>query len=294
MHSTTAVDLGKTRCRVATMDAGDRRATSGIGAPGLASPGGVEAALASILPLLERTGRGDLLGVGAAGAWAAPEAAVELARKLAETTGGRVAVASDVVTAHAGALRGDSGTLLIVGTGAAALGADDDGVRLVDGWGPDLGDLGGGSWLGREGIRAALRVRDGLGAATTLVDALRAHIAPVADAVAWLADATPTAQRLATVAPIVLDAAAGGDSVALGIATEAIRLLTASAAAASTVPSVALHGGLADHAWFRAELERSLIDAGRSVATVAGDALDGAALLARRSDMPHERFVHRA
>src|SRR5690606_36062144 len=138
----------------------------------------VDAALAAILPLLERAGRPTRLGVGAAGAWAAPDAALELARRIAEATGAEGAVASDVVTAHAGALEGAPGTLLIAGTGAAALGVDDDGVRLVDGWGPDLGDLGGGSWIGREGVRAALRARDGLGPATALTDAVRAHIAP--------------------------------------------------------------------------------------------------------------------
>ncbi|MGO1798612.1 MAG: hypothetical protein ACTHZ8_12430, partial [Microbacterium gubbeenense] len=185
MQITTAVDLGKTRCRVAVMDAGERRTFSGDGAPGLAAANGVEAALSAILPLLEQAGQAgqiDALGVGAAGAWTAPERALELARRLADETRASVAVASDVVTAHAGALEGAPGTLLIAGTGAAALGvdkssvdksgADKNGVRLVDGWGPDLGDLGGGSWIGREGIRATLRARDGLGEATALTDAI--------------------------------------------------------------------------------------------------------------------------
>lgn len=294
MHTTTAVDLGKTRCRVAVMDAGERRTISDAGAPGLATPMGVDAAVAAILPLLERIGRVDSLGVGAAGAWAAPDAAIDLARRLADATDGDVAVASDVVTAHAGALEGRSGTLLIAGTGAAALGVDDGGVRLVDGWGPDLGDLGSGSWLGREGIRATLRARDGLAARTALTDAVRAHIAPAPDAITWLAADIPVARRLATVAPLVLDAAAAGDAVAVGIVAEAVRLLTASAVAASDVSNVTIHGGLTDHAWFHAELERSLTSAGRTVVPAAGDALDGAALLALRSDLPHERFVHRA
>lgn len=294
MHITTAVDLGKTRCRVAVMDAGERRTISDAGAPGLAGPGGVDAALVAILPLLERAGRPTRLGVGAAGAWAAPDAALELARRIAEATGAEVAVASDVVTAHAGALEGAPGTLLIAGTGAAALGVDDDGVRLVDGWGPDLGDLGGGSWIGREGVRAALRARDGLGPATALTDAVRAHIAPASDAIAWLAGDVPVARQLATVAPLVLDAAAAGDTVARELIREAIRLLTASAVAASDDHRIALHGGLTDHAWFRTELERSLTAADCSVMPAAGDALDGAALLARRPDLPHERFVHRA
>lgn len=294
MPVTIAVDLGKTRCRVAVMDAGGRRTFSDDGAPGLAAPEGVDAALAAIVPLLEHAGRVDSLGVGAAGAWAAPAAAIELARRLADSTDADVVVASDVVTAHVGALEGRPGTLLIAGTGAAALGVDDDGVRLVDGWGPDLGDLGSGSWLGREAIRATLRARDGLAEKTALSGAVGAHIAPAPDAITWLAAELPVARRLATIAPLVLDAAAAGDAVAGGIVTEAIRLLTASAVAASDVEDASIHGGLTDHTWFRTELERALTSAGRTVVPAAGDALDGAALLALRADLPHERFVHRA
>ncbi|MDH5156561.1 hypothetical protein P5X51_17665, partial [Microbacterium sp. RD06] len=79
MSETTAtVDLGKSRCRLVVhgATAGER---SGIGAPGLAAAGGVEAALTAILPLLDGVERIDTLGVGAAGAWFAPEAAAELA-----------------------------------------------------------------------------------------------------------------------------------------------------------------------------------------------------------------------
>ncbi|MBO9624790.1 MAG: ATPase [Microbacterium sp.] len=291
-HTIAAVDLGKTRCRVATADAGVR---TGVGAPGLAAPHGVERAVEAILPLLALVGAPTLLGVGAAGAWAAPDAAQELADRLTAATGARTAVASDVVTAHAGALAGAPGVLLIAGTGAAALGADADGIRLVDGWGPDIGDLGSGSWLGREAVRAVQRAAARLGPATVLSDVVRAHIAPTSDPIAWTAQQEPLARALGAFAPAVLDAAAEGDEVSLGIAREAVRLLTASAVAASaTTTEVALHGGLIDHSWFRAALGAALADAGRTVVPSAGDALDGAVLLARRADLLHERFVHRA
>lgn len=268
---------------------------SDAGTPGLAAADGVDDAVAAILPLLATDEQIDSIGVGAAGAWAAPDAAAALSRLLADETGSRVAVTSDVVSAHAGALQGAPGTLLIAGTGAAALGVDADGVRLVDGWGPDLGDLGSGSWIGREGVRATLRARDALGAATVLGETLRAHIAPAPDPITWLAGDVPTARQLATVAPLVLDAAASGDAVATDIVADALRLLTASAVAASDRSfDVAIHGGLTEHPWFRAELERALTAAGRRIVPAVGDALDGAALLARRTDMPHERFVHRA
>ncbi|MEV7578451.1 MULTISPECIES: BadF/BadG/BcrA/BcrD ATPase family protein [unclassified Microbacterium] len=295
MSETTAtVDLGKSRCRLVVhgATAGER---SGIGAPGLAAAGGVEAALTAILPLLDGVERIDTLGVGAAGAWFAPEAAAELAAALAARTGARVAVASDVVTAHAGALDGAAGVLLIAGTGAVALGVDPSGARLVDGWGPELGDFGSGSWLGREALRAVLRAHDGLAAPTALTAALAAPVGPPSAVQAWLAADGALARRLATLAPLVLAAAADDDPVARGIVDEAVRLLAATtAAAAGPTADVALHGGLTDHDGFRAALTRALEGNGRRVLPARGGAMDGALLLTRRLDLPHERFVHRA
>ncbi|WP_288969384.1 BadF/BadG/BcrA/BcrD ATPase family protein [uncultured Microbacterium sp.] len=292
--TTASVDLGKSRCRVVIDGDGERVARAGVGAPGLAAAGGVESALEAILPLLEGD-RLDLIGVGAAGAWLAPHAAQELSSRLAAASGAAVAVASDVVTAHAGALAGAGGVLLIAGTGAAALGVDADGARLVDGWGPELGDFGSGSWLGREALRAVLRADDALGARTALTAAIAQPVGAPSDIQAWLAQREPLPRRLATLAPLVLDAAADGDAVAGEIVAEAIRLLTATAVAASTrTADVVIHGGLTDHAWFRASLTSSLQTAGRTIVPASGDALDGALLLARRTDLPHERFVHRA
>ena len=292
--TTASVDLGKSRCRVVIAGDGERVARAGVGAPGLAAAGGVESALEAILPLLE-SDRLDLIGVGAAGAWLAPHAAQELSSRLAAASGAAVAVASDVVTAHAGALDGAGGVLLIAGTGAAALGVDADGARLVDGWGPELGDFGSGSWLGREALRAVLRADDALGARTALTAAIVQPVGAPSDIQAWLAQREPLPRRLATLAPLVLDAAADGDAVAGEIVAEGIRLLTATAVVASTrTADVVIHGGLTDHAWFRASLTSSLQTAGRTIVPASGDALDGALLLARRTDLPHERFVHRA
>lgn len=235
------------------------------------------------------------IGVGAAGAWAAPAAAQLLADRLAARVQAPVAVASDVVTAHAGALDGRHGVLLIAGTGAAALGTDADGARLVDGWGPEIGDLGSGSWLGREVLRAVMRAADGLGPATALTSAIAEPVGAASEVIAWLARDGTLPRRLATLAPLALDAAQAGDEAAATIAADAVRLLTASAVAASrTSDDVVLHGGLTEHPWFRAHLTAALAAAGRRVRPPIGDALDGALLLASRVDLPHERFVHRA
>lgn len=299
-----AVDLGKSRCRavVSSPSGADDRAPrrrllyDGVGAPGLAAADGVAAALAAILPLRERLDAPiSTISVGAAGAWAAPDAASDLARDLADAFRAPAAVTSDVVSAHVGALGGEAGVLLIAGTGAAALGVDGDAATLVDGWGPELGDFGSGSWFGREALRAVLRASVGLAPATVLSDAVGAMIGGPAAIPAWLSLDGPLPRRLATLAPLVLDAAETGDSASADIAAEGIRLLVASAVAASSGSrEVALHGGLTEHVWFGSALAQALSAAGRTVAASSGDALDGALLLAERADLPHERFVHRA
>lgn len=306
--SILAVDLGKSRCRATIAGTLDGLIYDGPGTPGLASAEGVTAAHESIRAVLAANDAPySVLSVGAAGAWTAPEAATALATRLAVETTTPVVVASDVVTAHAGALAGRRGVLLITGTGAAALGIDEHGARLIDGWGPELGDFGSGSWLGREALRALLRASVDEGDATELTAALadvtgarssaqaQQALPPIEVRVqAWIAESGHLPRRLATLAPIVLEVAAAGDRVAGHIVDEAIRHLTETGARAAAQGDVALHGGLTESAWFRDRLEESLRRSGRTVVPSAGDALDGARLLAERADLPHERFVHRA
>ncbi|MGW4790707.1 hypothetical protein ACWEP6_45425, partial [Streptomyces sp. NPDC004230] len=119
MTAAVAVDLGKTGCRAVLWSDGTGPAPEVHevpGAPGLAADHGVElaraAVRAAVLPLLERQPqlRLSAVCVGAAGAAAAPEAARELAGLLLEDLpADEVAVTSDAVTAHAGALGGRTG-----------------------------------------------------------------------------------------------------------------------------------------------------------------------------------------
>lgn len=257
-----AVDLGKTSCRAA---AGGRR-VEGVGAPGLATPGGARAAEAAVLAVARDFGPVDEVIVGAAGALAAPDAARALGDALLRSLRAHhIGVTSDAVIAHAGALDGEPGVVLIVGTGVVALAIDANGaLRTSDGWGPWLGDEGGGAWIGAAGLRAALRAQDGRGPATTLLDAARARFgAPQS----WPTQLTDAA-AVASFAPDVL--AAQHDAAALAIISAAAEALAATTRAAGDGP-VAMVGGLAGVRALRAQLD--LIPA-------AGDALDGALRLA--------------
>ena len=263
-----AVDLGKTSCRAT---AHGRRA-EGVGAPGLAAPGGLRAAEAAILAVASELGPVDEVIVGAAGARAAPDAARALGvALLASLRVERVAVTSDGVIAHAGALDGKPGVVLIAGTGVVALSIGADGaLRAADGWGPWLGDEGGGAWIGAAGLRAALRAHDGRGPSTTLLDAARARFgAPET----WPAQLTGAA-AVATFAPDVL--AAEGDAAARAIVRAAAEALAATARAVGDGP-VVMVGGLAGVEALREQLD---------LVPAVGDALDGALRL-RAIHEPH-------
>ncbi|GAB1811797.1 hypothetical protein MUNTM_08350 [Mycobacterium sp. MUNTM1] len=266
-----AIDLGKTACRAA---AGGRMA-DGAGAPGLATPGGVRAAEAAILAVARDFSPVDEVIVGAAGALTAPDAARALGASLLKSLGAqRVAVTSDVVIAHAGALNGEPGVVLIVGTGVVALAIDANGaLRTADGWGPWLGDEGGGAWIGAAGLRAALRAHDGRGPATALLDAARARFgAPET----WPTQLTDAA-AVASFAPDVL--AAESDAAALAIISAAADALAATAGAAGDGP-VAMVGGLSRIQALRARLD---------VSPAVGEPLDGALQLGAI----HEPYVIR-
>ncbi len=83
------------------------------------------------------------------------------------------ALETDVVAAHAGAFAGATGIVVSAGTGAITFGADEFGARVyADGWGPILGDEGGGYWLGVEALRATCRSLDGRSHSTYLAPAV--------------------------------------------------------------------------------------------------------------------------
>lgn len=297
MSRLVGVDLGKTGCRALVLD-GDTLGDpmTGPGAPGLAEPNGAEAAFDAVWSALSQaigTGSAARLVVGAAGAEAAPTAAALLARRLSSRLPGcTVAVTSDSVTAHAGALGGAPGSVLAVGTGSVAVGISADGrLAQVDGWGPWLGDDGSGAWIGREGLRAVLRAVEGRDRPTDLREAAEKRFGELAALPRTLAAGGAVARTTATFAPDVLAAARAGDAAASDIVRRAGGAwvgLVAAAAATAEEARVAVVGGLAASPVlveeFRAQLPGHL-----ELTTATGTALDGALLLAGDHALPHGR-----
>jgi len=290
------VDLGKTGCRAVTAEG---RSAEGPGAPGLADPGGVEAALAAVRPVVDRVilpgQTPDVIVVGAAGAQSGSGAA--LAEALAEAYPGTgVGVTTDAVTAHAGGLGGAPGAVVAIGTGSVAVGLAADGrLALAGGWGPWLGDDGSGWWIGREALRAVLAAYERRGPSTSLTDAARARYGERETLTSAIHGDGGVARTVAAFAPDVLAAAEAGDPVAVGVLDAAVGewvSLAGAVSARAEEPAVALVGGLGGARWLRDRFARRL-PADLRLVPSAGAPVDGALLLATRTDLPHEALVVR-
>ncbi|WP_326648249.1 N-acetylglucosamine kinase [Streptomyces sp. NBC_01750] len=258
------VDSGGSGLRVALAEAGNpgKAETEVSREPVRTGAAGIDAKhlLDQLLPmaraLLDRAGGGTVsaVAVGAAGmATLGDRLRAEVPAALAESLGvRRLALAADAVTAYAGALGQRPGAVVAAGTGMIALGTDLSDWRRADGWGHLLGDCGGGAWIGRAGLEAALRVHDGRrGGSAALLARMESVFGPARELPGMLYPRSDRPAVLASFAPEVGRCASDGDEVSAGILAAAARHIAESAAAvcppATDVPEgceVALTGGL--------------------------------------------------
>ncbi|HKZ11729.1 MAG TPA: BadF/BadG/BcrA/BcrD ATPase family protein [Rhodanobacteraceae bacterium] len=308
------MDVGRTGCRAALWRANaaePEAIADGDGSLGLGAANGTDVAEAAILaivePLLKAHGVDciDAVGVGTPGALQAPASARRLAERLARALPARaVAVTSDAITSHAGALGGNPGVVLAAGTGAVtvAIGANAR-FRRVDGWGPWIGDEGSGAWLGRHGLQAAARADDGRGPATTLTEAAARQFGSISELAVKLGSDPNPARSMATFAPAVADAARNGDPVAAQLIEAAAAALARSMIAAAEALHVSapvtavVIGGLVNLGPvlldpLHAALDRS--GAKLQLQPAKGTSIDGARHLALVDDGIHEPWVARA
>lgn len=87
-----------------------------------------------------------------------------------------VKVYDDIDIAHAGALGGGEGGVIIVGTGSAAMSIVDGKRHQAGGWGFPIGDQMSGAILGRELVRYSVEAEDGLVEASPLTKAVIAQL----------------------------------------------------------------------------------------------------------------------
>jgi N-acetylglucosamine kinase-like BadF-type ATPase len=185
-------------------------------------PGGAERSAAVIVDVARRAATqakitlpASVALVGAAGAGRQPEQEALAAALLSAGVATRVDVRGDIEIALVAAFGDGPGILVNAGTGSIAYARTADGkLHRAGGHGWQLGDEGGGYWLGRRALSAAARAQDGLEESSTLLERLLVALGleTFDDLIRWTATATPS--QVAALAPHVLNAAAEGEAVA--------------------------------------------------------------------------------
>jgi glucosamine kinase len=118
------------------------------------------------------------------------------------------------------------GILLLAGTGSVAFGRSPTGtIARTGGWGPVIGDEGGGTWIGRRALAIVAAAADGREPETALTGAIltATEVSRAEDLIAWASGASPA--DLAALAPAVLRCADTGDRRATTIVSFAAEEL---------------------------------------------------------------------
>jgi glucosamine kinase len=219
------------------------------------------------------------------------------ALRLAEGIGAaidadEVWVCDDSVTSHAGALSLGTGVSLAAGTGVACLAVPVLGSpQILGGHGYLIGDEGGGFWIGREGLRAALRGHEGRGPQTALTALAEARFGALDSVPVRLHDDDRAVNAIAQFAGDVLVASATdaeAEAIVDAAAAELHGVVAAAARQFDAGGSVAVGLGgrlLVDRTPLRVALDRRLAsEPTLEPRTADGSALDGAMLLGRHAD----------
>lgn len=162
--------------------------------------------------------------IGLAGS-SIPEVTQWTRTTLQQLVSGEVVLVNDTMIAHHAAFGGDSGVLVIAGTGSNVLGINERGESArAGGWGPIISDEGSGFWIGRAAVSQSMRARDA-GRPTELLTAIIQawHLHSVEEVVA-MANSNPPPDFAALV-PAVLQCADAGDALAREILSSAANEL---------------------------------------------------------------------
>ena len=228
------IDCGGSHTAVVVGNQGGHVLARAEGPGSAMRPGGAERSAAVILEVARRAAAQAGVSlpaaaalIGAAGAGRAPEQDALAAAVKTAGAAERVAVRGDVEIALAAAFGNGPGVLMNAGTGSIAFARVGDGrLFRAGGHGWQLGDEGGGYWLGRRALAAAARAQDGLGESSTLLERLLVALGlqTFDDLIRWASTATPA--QVAALAPHVLNAAREGEIVAQRIVEEAAGALS--------------------------------------------------------------------
>jgi N-acetylglucosamine kinase-like BadF-type ATPase len=248
MRYVLGIDAGGTKTRALLADESGRVVGRGLGGGANLKTHGeleVEKVLHRVIEEAEAEAgaKPDAVALGIAGADRPEDHAVlrTILRRMGFRQ--RVLVTNDARIALVAGSASRVGLALICGTGSIAWGQNARGaIARSGGWGWHLGDEGSGFWIGLTAVRAALKSADGRGPATALGLPLLEHfeVSGIEDIVRVVYNGEFPRHRIATFAPRVAQAAAGGDAVAREILSSAADELAS--AARSVIRRLELEG----------------------------------------------------
>jgi N-acetylmuramic acid 6-phosphate etherase len=218
----------------------------------------------------------------------------------------KIVTGSDRDSGLAAALEHGDGIAVNAGSGSSVTGRRGDRIERAGGWGHILGDTGGGYFLSIEALRLILREHDlhrgEIQFTAKILQALSLN--NLDELVRWAQ--TADKNEIAMLAPVVFEAAAGGDARVNEIVEEGARVLCEYTEAVASrlhllAPKIALMGGLFyrdsiyTHA-FRRRLKKNLPDARVTIverplelgaAWLAAETRDSAAFQPKLKEIEH-------
>ena len=132
-----------------------------------------------------------------------------------------LACGSDAINVLTAGVGTKNGIIAIAGTGSCIYARIDGVMKQVGGWGYLLGDEGSGFDLGRRALISALKALDGRGKETVLVALLESKLGMTLREYIPVFYRSDAKTEVASLAPLLLQAAADGDPVAQEQAREA-------------------------------------------------------------------------
>ena len=218
------VDGGKTKTEAVIVDSNGSEIAKSRG-PGLEIIGSVNGyervvdSLRTTFDQLPQKARFAGVAFGLNGAQA-PSASADLAAKAISSLvkADRFTIASDVVMNYLGALGNQPGVVVAAGTGAVVMAISRQGVPYrIDGDGPLFADRGSGYDIGRQGLKIAAMVDDGLPGSTTLHKAMIKRFGTLENAAASVYGSANPIELVASFSKDVVDAAKEGDEISIEI-----------------------------------------------------------------------------
>ena len=218
------VDGGKSKTKAVIIDSSGFEIAKSLG-PGLEIIGSVNGyervvnSLRATFDKLPEKGRFAGVAFGLNGAQAPSESADLAAKAISSLVkADRFTITSDVVMNYLGAIGNQPGIVVAAGTGAVVMAISRQGIPYrIDGDGPLIADRGSGFDIGRQGLKIAAMVDDGLPGSTALHRAMIQRFGTLENTVNSVYSAVSPIELVASFSRSVAEAAKEGDEISIEI-----------------------------------------------------------------------------